>query len=123
AAEAPILVVAPKQALGVWREEAKTWLGINAATYTGSAPQRQRIREAIQARGRPYLLITNYAMMPEVLEISPWWRTVSFDEAHILRNRQRRGGRYQGTLFPVARRFRSQRLYLLTGTPIIKGAM
>jgi hypothetical protein len=61
-------------------------------------------------------------MMKEIqTKVSKWWKTIIFDEAHILRNRQR--NRFsKGTLYPTAKKFYSYRMYLLTGTPIVNGS-
>jgi SNF2 family DNA or RNA helicase len=109
----PTLVVAPKAATGVWIDEVEKWLGMKAATYLG--PKRR-------LRWDDPIVITNYAVFPEILNRRAWRLTI-WDEAHKFRN-GRIGGR-NGTrpqLFKYARSDRAQYAFFLTGSPVVNEA-
>jgi SWI/SNF-related matrix-associated actin-dependent regulator 1 of chromatin subfamily A len=99
----PMLVVAPKAALGVWVDESAKWLDMKAALYVG---------QGRELRKDDPIVVTTYGSFPEILRKRAW-RTTVYDESHKLRNRKTR------TLFLPATKTPSPFLFELTGTPIV----
>lgn len=109
------LIVAPKIATGVWRDEAKKWFGWDSVIMGGTPKQRkEQRREFVESKA--HILITNFALLEEVLEFSKVWNTIIVDEAHL-------GGLLNSKTkkFKVMKKFESTNMYLLTGTPIRRG--
>lgn len=113
-----ILIVAPGDATGVWKDEAAFWLDEEVGVYSGLKP-------SIDELDRPHgLVVTNYHRLANVLATTHSWDGIIFDESHILRNRN------TDTLFRAVRPyFDRQRYHLdaipaffLSGTPIVKAA-
>ena len=111
----PILVVATGDAVGVWQDEAKLWLGETAAVVSGPGADTQLFDEG-------WLVITNYTRLATAL-LRPWGGII-FDESQTLRNRKTR------TLFATVnkafehdpRGLGQIPVFFLSGTPIVKAA-
>jgi len=104
-----ILVVAPKTAAEVWIDHAADWLGEEAKTYQG-------MTRAYEDLDNASIVVTNYHLLKEVVARHPHWSLIIYDEAHKLRNRERK------TLYGVASKVSSMYLFFLTGTPIFSSA-
>jgi SNF2 family DNA or RNA helicase len=110
-----VLIVAPGDAVGVWKDEVAFWLSEESATFYGPRADPS----ALVSQG---VVITNYHRLATVFERH--WDGVIFDESQMLRNRKTR------TLFVTVRSaFDQQRrglgkvpVFFLSGTPIVKAA-
>lgn len=110
------LVIATGDAIGVWRDETRRWLGEEASVFAGVGAKA----EALQHGG---VVITNYHRLADALAARRW-DGVIFDESQMLRNRNTR------TLFKSVRHFFDKGRYglsrapvfFLSGTPIVKAA-
>lgn len=100
------LIVAPRNAFGVWKRESRKWLGREPVVYSGTGRNRDDLN-------RDFVLI-NYAGLGEVQDHC--WDLIIFDEAHKLKNRKAK------TLFQQAQKLKAERMWHLTGTPVVAGA-
>lgn len=103
------LVICPNTIKGVWEDEIKKWTNRETLVVGGAAKQRQK---AIESFSGGYLII-NYEsarLHPELQKGR--WDVMICDEAHRLKNR-----RALQTQF--IRKIKSDRVYLLTGTPMM----
>lgn len=109
------LIVCPKMAMGVWREEAEKWCGWSSIIYTGKPEKRKEIRREFDS-SNAVLLIVNYALLEEVKLWRPKWKTIVVDEAHLggLLNRK-------SEKFKIMKKMHSINLFILTGTPVRRG--
>ena len=109
------LVLGPKVSLGVWKDEAERWLQVSSLLYIGTPLQRKLIWQEY-LKQKPLLLITNYALVEEVLSLCQGWQAIICDEVHLagLLNRKTR-------TFATLKRAYSRHLFLLTGTPVRRG--
>lgn len=110
----PALIVATKNALGVWEYEAERWLDIPSAVYSGKPKERELAWQRFKQYKLP-LLITNYAFLDEIYQRQPKWKAVCADEIHLagLLN-------HKTKTFAKFRRLQSPYLYLITGSPMRK---
>ncbi|MFA7017825.1 MAG: SNF2-related protein [Sphaerochaetaceae bacterium] len=112
--EGPILVIGPKISLGVWRDEAMKWFGDESLLYSGDIPvhKRSTVLEKLE-RDKIPLLITNYAMIGDILQYRTAWQAVICDEIHL-------GGllNHKSATFGKVRRLRYRYMFLITGTPV-----
>lgn len=104
------LIVCPKNAIGVWETHCEEWLGIKPHTYVVNKAKYGDITE----RGHN-VLITNYEQLPDVVARRDFWPVVILDESHKIRNRNTK-------VFTNVKRLGAHYLFLLTGTPVFKGA-
>jgi SNF2 family DNA or RNA helicase len=116
----PCLIISPKRAFGTWIDEIFALLksvdDTDIFIYHGTIKQREILAQEILI-AQPKFVLSTYAMMQEIQErISVRWKTIVFDEAHMLRNRK------AATLYKRAKLFNSERMYLLTATPVVNGA-
>jgi SNF2 family DNA or RNA helicase len=120
------LIVCPKGAIGVWKDEIETWLGKTARTYTA----HKRNPSAVRLNG---YLICNYQMVEEIIKLKSHWRTIIWDESHVMRNQKLFGytkkkdpktGKdvIHSHTFTHLRKLTAVNEFFLTGTPISKGA-
>lgn len=105
---ADVLVLAPKNALGVWQRHIGAILGEPATMYTGSVEQRAPI--PLHKNG---WIVAPYSMMEELIWRRHEWPLIVADEAHCLRNRTTE------TLYKTFRQFQYDGLFALTGSPIV----
>lgn len=72
----PCLIICPKFALFVWQEEIRKWLGMTSVVYSGTPKQREQQWQEFMTKegsftdpneGGCKFLITNYAMLSEIL--------------------------------------------------------
>jgi len=105
------LVVCPKNAFGVWIDEcAKWWPEAHVIIFD------LKHRRLDFSKNHPNIVITNYQQVANILAYLKYWDLAIFDESHILRNRKTR------TLYGVASRVWSGSVFMLTGSPVFKGA-
>lgn len=102
------LIICKKTGIGVWETHLKEWYGVTAKTYTAGHAKYADIKS-------PGILIANYEQMKDILERRPHWPVIIFDEAQKIRNRRT-------ALYKTAKYFTSSYLFLLSGTPVSKGA-
>lgn len=131
----PVLIVCPKFALYVWKEEIEKWLGETAYIYTGTPKKRQQQWQGFIASGSRFL-ITNFALLkdftvapgakaapptPGTPAATKWrWGAFIADEIHMggLLNQKTQTFKLVNKLtkeIPV--------IYLLTGTPMRQGCV
>ena len=81
---------------------------------TVTPKQREKSRRDFLGSNTP-ILITNFALLAEVVDMSRRWNTVIVDEAHLggLLNRRTK-------TFGLMQRLQSNNMFLLTGTPVRK---
>ncbi len=134
----PVLICAPKSALGVWRDEIAMWLGNTAAArtilYQGTALQRQKLCASGQLQNAQFV-ITSYRIGGELLkrtnatqqeqEQLPLWRVLVCDEFHRVGLLNIKTATYK--VFKAAcnragtQRWPSLIFYAVSGTPYTKG--
>ena len=102
------LIICPKNAIGVWEYHLAAMFNVKAKTYTAGRAKTADITST-------GVLITNYEQMGDILARRPHWPIIVFDEAHRLRNRKTKA-------YSVAKYFTSSYLFMLSGTPVSKGA-
>jgi len=108
------LVVVPKVLLAQWRDVIRSRLGHTALVFHGQAAKKIT-EESLTAAP---IVITTYGMIAERKRPTPTtlllskqsWGRVVFDEAHHIRNRKNN--------FTGAAEIKTEKLWLLTGTPI-----
>lgn len=107
--EGSVLVIGPKVTLGIWEAEIVRWLGKEAGVtiWVGTPAQRERLWSQ-----RKQFVVTNYALVDQVLMRQVRWGAIVLDEAHTIRNRKTK-------TFQIVRRLQSSYLLLLTGTPVV----
>lgn len=122
----PVVIFAPKSALGVWRDEICRWMGSDVADatvlYRGSPSQRVKLQPAMK---KCKFLITSYRMAEELLQqhkskvLPIKWATVICDEYHsagLLNNSTQ--------TFKAVKRLAetcNSTFYAVSGTPYTKG--
>lgn len=99
AAVEPVLVVAPAMLRGVWESEVEKWRPGLDFTWVSYSSLCQRAGRKTLPRVRD--------------EYARRWGTVVFDESHYLKNRQ---AKWTQAALQLA--WQTERLYLVTGTPI-----
>lgn len=116
-----ILVIAPKNALGVWQREIKQWAGEDAYIWSGDQHRRTKVAKQFTQFGdnvEHTFLVTNYALL-EKLKLTPGFPTtfdvVIVDEAHTIRNRKTKTFKsVKDVVSPKA-----TTTLLLTGSPVV----
>lgn len=103
------LIMAPKIALGVWKNELEKFFGENSTIYTGTKSQRK----SIWAKWDNDVLITNPAQIQEVLNLQNSWDLIIVDEAHLAGILNHKTKTYK-----VLEKAERESLILLCGTPI-----
>ncbi|HOP53924.1 MAG TPA: SNF2-related protein [Bacillota bacterium] len=108
----PALIVATKNALGVWESEISKWLGKQVVIYSGPPHQRVKAWEDFVTHRIPFV-ITNYAFVEEITRRKLQWPTIVADEIHLagLLNRKT-------VTFKRFKQLKSRYLFLVTGSPI-----
>jgi SNF2 family DNA or RNA helicase len=104
-----VLVVCPKNAIGVWETMAEEWLGIKPRTYVAGKAKYSDIT----AKGG--MLITNYEQLGDIYKRRQFFPIVIFDESHKIRN-------HKTKMYKAAKYFSAHWLWFMTGTPVFKGA-
>jgi SNF2 family DNA or RNA helicase len=112
-----ILVVATGDAIGVWKDEVRLWLGEEASVYAGP-------KADASALDAPGIVITNYHRIAYLLQTNRSWDGAIFDESQMLRNRK------TVTLYKTVRSYfdkaafglRDIPVFFLSGTPVVKAA-
>jgi SNF2 family DNA or RNA helicase len=115
--EGEVLIISPKMATGVWKYEANKWYNWYSLRMTGEFNKEDRyiIRKLYEEENQR-ILIANSAMLEEIHQWKDTWSTIVVDEAHLL-----------GLLnpdsetFKILCKFKSDNLFILTGTPVRKG--
>jgi len=117
----PLLVVCQSTCkIDPWRKEIRAWLGdaptVEVLGIRGSRTKKQRL--AAMER-KPDILIINYesARGHEAELMARDWGAVIVDEAHLIKNQKAQQSR---VVLAVAAK--TERLFLLTGTPILNRA-
>lgn len=110
-----ILVFAPKVALGVWQREFKKWLNWDSTIYKGTITERNDILKKCAKDDRQILLANPY-WVDEIRAFQGNWDSLVVDEVHL-----RGFGNYKSTRYKELDKFKSNQLYLLSGTLIRKG--
>lgn len=104
-----VLVVCPNTLKWTWLNEVGKWTDSVAVVVNGAKNKRMK---AIQEFKGKYLII-NYESLRIHEELATMrWDAIIFDEAHKLKNRKA-----QQTV--VAKKVKSENIYLLTGTPML----
>jgi len=111
----PVLIIVPKVALYVWKDEIEKWFDKPATVYSGKPKQRKARLAKFKEMEIPYL-ITNYAFVEEMVkDVSVKFRTIICDEIHMagLLNRKTK-------TFKLMKKLARQctNLFLVTGTPV-----
>lgn len=117
-----ILVVCPKVALATWRRETAKYYPpdyYTIDTFTGDQDQRDIawghfLENEYFNPNRLRFLVTSYSQLDNVRTLRDNWPILVLDECHAVKN--------QNTIaFAALKRFRYQRIYLLSGTPASQG--
>lgn len=111
----PTLVVATKNALGVWEYEAELWLDMPVAIYSGPPHKREQAWNSFIENQLP-ILVTNYAFIEEVAKRKSKWPAIVADEIHLaglLNHKSQTFKKFKSLL-------RSPCLFLVTGSPMRK---
>lgn len=134
----PVLICAPRSALGVWRDEIAEWLGSDAATrtvlYGGTSQQRQKLRMSGALQNAQFV-ITSYRIGAELLSYTtatdmeqnllPLWRALVCDEFHRVGLLNIKTATYKVFKTACARvgtqKWPAVRFYGVSGTPYTKG--
>jgi SNF2 family DNA or RNA helicase len=88
-AEPSVLICAPKTAIGVWADEWSRWQNKEAIVYADKPKDREKAADLIRAAGKqPLIVVTNYALLNEVLNVRARWNWLVCDEAHMVMRRQ-----------------------------------
>jgi SNF2 family DNA or RNA helicase len=140
-----VLVVCPKSAIWVWKDEIQKWLGPDEAVFIGLAgrsnprkrmPNVERdiwIREYQAFIACPFdrkVFITNYAQLGNIIARKRWWPAIVYDEAHIFRNgaRKKKVVNAEGAVikkgiqvFENAQQLVSDYIFPITGSPVVNG--
>lgn len=122
----PVLIFAPRTALGVWRNEIMKWLGEDVAArtvlYRGTIPQRVKLQAQLRTA---LFVITTYKMANEIANLYTThvytckWSTVICDEYHMVGLRNHRCATYK-TIQRLLQAHNSY-FYALSGTPSSRG--
>src|SRR6266542_521863 len=111
-----VLVVCPKNAVGVWEAEFRKWKGAtHVHKFLGSPGVRYQGWVAYRDCPEVFkALITTYSLLGKLLDEarSPIFGTVIFDEIHHIRNRKTRS-------YDSAKHLRAGRKIGLSGSPIV----
>jgi len=102
------LIVCPKNAIGVWEAHLEEWYGHKAKLYISGRAKYADIAS-------PGVLITNYEQLGDIVKRRQYWSVVVLDEAHKIRNRKTQA-------FTNTKRISAKYFFLLSGTPVFKGA-
>ena len=112
-----VLIVCPKNALYVWKDEIEKWLGLESIVYSGTPKQREKLWYEWE-HSQMQFFITTYGMLKE-LPMCCWTGLIA-DEIHAagLLN-------HKTATFKLFKKFshETRLLYLLTGTPIRQGVV
>jgi SNF2 family DNA or RNA helicase len=111
----PALVLAPKNALGVWESEAEQWLDMPVAIYSGPPKWRKQAWLRFVENQLPFL-VANYAFIEEISKLKSTWPIIIADEIHLaglLNHKSQTFRRFKNLL-------RSKYLFLVTGSPMRK---
>ena len=111
-----ILIVCPKKALYVWKNEIDTWFGFNSLIYTGTPKQRQKLKD--EHFYKVPFVITTYGMLKELIGFR--WRGIIADEIHeagLLNHKTKTYDNFSRFYSTISWSF------LLTGTPIRQGVI
>lgn len=114
--KAMILIVCPKKALYVWKEEIAKWFGYSSIIYTGTPKQRKVLREEMFYENA--FVITTYGMLKELIGYR--WRGIIADEIHeagLLNHKTKTYDTFSRFYSTISWSF------LLTGTPIRQGVI
>lgn len=122
----PVLIFAPRTALGVWRNEILKWLGEEVAArtvlYRGTISQRVKLQVQFQ---NALFVITTYKMANEIANLytthvyTKKWGTIICDEYHMVGLRNHRCATYK-TIQRLLQTHNSY-FYALSGTPSSRG--
>ena len=118
-----VLVLSPKSAIGVWVAESERWIpyAAHAIAYEGTPYERKRLWDTFQTLTREtqapmVILVTTYAMIPEVSSLRPYWDAIVCDEYQLSGLVNRKTKR-----FAWIKALSSRYLFFLSGTPILHG--
>jgi len=111
----PCLIVATKNALGVWESEIEKWLGMESVIYSGPPVKREQAWQDFTSHDVPFI-VTNYAFIGEIANRKPWWPTIVADEIHLAGLLNRKTQTFNKFKKDLASRY----LFLVTGSPIRK---
>ena len=102
-------------ATGVWQTEAKQWYDWDSIIMTGTPKKREEQRREFLT-SNVQIMITNFALLGEVVEMSQRWNNIIIDEAHL-------GGllNHNNETYKTVKKLQSINLFILTGTPVRKG--
>lgn len=119
----PVLICAPKSALGVWRDEIMKWLGAEEAAaallYYGTAAQRHKLAKQGAIDSARYV-ITAYRTGLELLNMRKW-RAIVCDEFHRVGLLNIRTATYKAFRETCCKRLPTASFYAVSGTPYTKG--
>lgn len=120
------LVICPRKAIRVWNNEFESHqpghFQISCSKEGNADDQGQEhlktLKESQRNKHKPYVLISNYAMLNTVLtKLFKWvdWDHIILDESHRIKNQE---GKYSRTLFQIGKDVPDK--LCLTGTPMDK---
>lgn len=122
----PVLIFAPRTALGVWRNEILKWLGEEVAArtvlYRGTVSQRIKLQAQLHD---VLFVITTYKMANEIANLytthvyTKKWGTIICDEYHMVGLRNHRCATYK--IIQRLLQTHNSYFYALSGTPSSRG--
>lgn len=110
-----LIVVGLKIAIGVWQTEIRKWTGENSLVYTGKPKEREKLWKNWNPELQPYVIV-NFMLLKEILQKKNKWKSVVFDEYHLMGLRKRRS-----KTFNVAKDIFTGMLILCSGSPMSQG--
>lgn len=118
-----ILIVCPKKALYVWKEEITKWFNLESIIYSGTVTQRKKLLERdnngfCELDFSPFI-ITTYGMLEELKDKLNWCGIIADEihEAGLLNHKTKTYKTFEGYIKRI------KWFYLLTGTPIRQGVI
>lgn len=111
-----LVVVGLKFGFGVWETEIAKWTDKKSVTYTGKPQERKKIWDNWDPDITPFM-ITNTAMLGEILAKRRAWPALVFDEYHLMGLRNRKTKTYK----LIKEKALSRYLILSSGSPVSQG--
>lgn len=110
------LILCPKTAVGVWVSHFDSWLGIKAVHTDTSEKARKALLVKENLYSSEHVVVVTFSRIDDLVKAGfIHWNTIVVDEAQYARN-------HQTLLFKALRKFRSERLFLLSGNFARRGA-
>ena len=105
-----VLIVCPKTAIDVWKDEIEKWTGKAGTVLKGTSTKKL---EKLNRLSDDWY-ITTYGSLNKIKDTTNRFDTLIFDEAHKLKN-----GESNRSKFAYGLQRRANHIFMLTGTPIM----